>query len=368
MGKKIKILLLLMFVASLPALAIEKSAKIKRVWIEHDVTLNNKKAVKFHCDFDVNGMNGLTGYMSIWIKGPSGDWHKVNASNVSNKGIPYFKWNYKPGHDNATYSDLWYAPYIDKLNLLPGKNTYQAVICIHDNDGIVLAQANPIEFTGTGAVASNNSSYTPSQSPAQQNNNTEKEWREDLGYGGFVIVKQYANGTQFRTRYRLCPNCRGGGMCAACIGTGYCGICQGRGGIISAGYGNYYPCAMCMQTGLCQQCKGSRKCMCTTLGNYPGYVIGGTSTIYPDGSTVSNKADYNNSSSSSSSSSKSNSSSSRAGCTKCGGTGVNPTQSSGGGLQSWVAYYNTSGNKCPYCANYNSHFHEKCPRCNVPTR
>ena len=88
MGKKIKILLLLMFVASLPALAIEKSAKIKRVWIEHDVTLNNKKAVKFHCDFDVNGMNGLTGYMSIWIKGPSGDWHKVNASNVSNKGIP----------------------------------------------------------------------------------------------------------------------------------------------------------------------------------------------------------------------------------------------------------------------------------------
>ena len=145
MGKKIKILLLLMFVASLPALAIEKSAKIKRVWIEHDVTLNNKKAVKFHCDFDVNGMNGLTGYMSIWIKGPSGDWHKVNASNVSNKGIPYFKWNYKPGYDNATYSDLWYAPYIDKLNLLPGKNTYQAVICIHDNDGIVLAQANPIE-------------------------------------------------------------------------------------------------------------------------------------------------------------------------------------------------------------------------------
>lgn len=55
-------------------------------------------------------------------------------------------------------------------------------------------------------------------------------------------------------------------------------------------------------------------------------------------------------------------------CTYCGGSGVNPTQSSGGGRQSWVAYYNSSRLKCPYCGRFNAHYHERCFHCNVPSR
>ena len=53
-------------------------------------------------------------------------------------------------------------------------------------------------------------------------------------------------------------------------------------------------------------------------------------------------------------------------CSACGGTGVNKTPNSGGSLHNWVAYYNSSGTKCPYCNRVDQHFHDKCPRCNTP--
>lgn len=53
-------------------------------------------------------------------------------------------------------------------------------------------------------------------------------------------------------------------------------------------------------------------------------------------------------------------------CSSCGGTGVSPIPNSGGSLSTWVAHYNSRGNKCPYCGSYTSHFHDKCSSCNVP--
>lgn len=53
-------------------------------------------------------------------------------------------------------------------------------------------------------------------------------------------------------------------------------------------------------------------------------------------------------------------------CRICGGTGVSKTPNTGGSRTSWVAYYNSAGNKCPYCGGYTSHFHDKCAHCNVP--
>lgn len=55
------------------------------------------------------------------------------------------------------------------------------------------------------------------------------------------------------------------------------------------------------------------------------------------------------------------------GCRSCGGTGVSKTPNSGGSRTNWVAYYNTSGNKCPYCDGYSEHFHDRCSSCNVPS-
>lgn len=355
------LILSIVLLSSIITYAGDKTATIIKVWIEHGVTINNQDAMKVHCNFTVQGMKGLSGSMGIWVMNSSGDWHRVNGNATSSAGIKYFSWSFKPGYDDATYSDYWYAPYISQLNLSPGKNDYKVVVCIIDDNGKILAQSSPVGFSGTG----HQNSYNSSQQQANNSNSPVKEWREELP-GGFVLVKQYANGSQFRTRYRICPNCRGALSCPTCHGTGRCSICGGNGGIITPGYGNYLPCALCSATGVCSLCKGSGKCMCVSFG-YPGYVIGSSSTIMADGSVFSDHADYNNSSSSSSSSSSSRSSSTKKYCSTCGGTGVSPTPNSGGGLQSWIAYYNSSGTKCTYCGRYTAHYHNRCESCNAPS-
>lgn len=53
-------------------------------------------------------------------------------------------------------------------------------------------------------------------------------------------------------------------------------------------------------------------------------------------------------------------------CTSCDGTGISKTPNTGGGVASWVAYYNSEGTRCPYCSRYSRHFHNRCSSCNVP--
>lgn len=241
-------------------------------------------------------------------------------------------------------------------------------------------------------VTAGNSSATPRRSvqsrPAStaqaSSNYVVQTWREELGYGCFVIVEKWANGCVSRVRYRQCPNCRTSCICDGCSGTGRCGICKGQGGIITSGYGRYIPCGLCQSSGVCNLCKGSGRCMCTNPKNskYPGYVIGSTSLITPDGTTIRNSGGYNgrddkftitppggttttydDNSSSGSSSSRRRSSGS---CSKCGGTGFDSS-----GVQYAAAsahgvrppYHSKLGDRCPYCSSVADHYHVPCARC-----
>lgn len=60
------------------------------------------------------------------------------------------------------------------------------------------------------------------------------------------------------------------------------------------------------------------------------------------------------------SSSSSSSSYSTSNCPYCNGTGVTLSPSSGGNMSNMVAYYNSQGQKCPYCNSYTKHYHTKC--------
>lgn len=219
------------------------------------------------------------------------------------------------------------------------------------------------------AARNNNSTSTrsnlngSSSSASQAQPAGTKVWREELGYGGFVIVTQYPNNVITRVRYRQCPNCHGTTTCASCSGTRACCFCKGRGGIVTAGYGNYIPCTGCNRTGRCSMCNGTGKCFCTTQG-YPGYVIGGTSTITPDGNVNSDNVEYNTGSSSSSSSSSSRSSSSGSGvCPKCGGKGYTPQAYTYAAGSSMAPYHNTGGTTCYICSKATDHYHYRCTEC-----
>ena len=336
--------------------------------------------MKVHCEFEVEGMNGKTGSMLIWIKGPSGKWHNVNSQYKSNTGTPYFKWDYKPGYDDAYYDDYWYAPYVADLNILPGKNDYKVVVTITDEHQHNIAQSDEISFTGTGSSSNNNSKNNNNNNnqnqqrnapqPSVKQNQHTQSWREDLP-GGFVIVTKHPGGATQRLRYRSCPSCYGSAVCNNCYGRGICPLCNGQGGIISAGYGTYIPCGLCNSTGLCGICKGTKQCYCTQHDNpYPGYVIGGETWMDARGNVISKeKVNYNggvNDTYYGKEGGNSRRSSGKKTCPDCSGTrlfqgGHSPEYAQP--RSELVGYYNSQGSKCPHCGYYSQHWHSRCITC-----
>lgn len=193
------------------------------------------------------------------------------------------------------------------------------------------------------------SSNTPKSTPNTQNgNNVVRTYRENVNQYFYNEITEYANGCKLVATY---------GPCSLCGGTQLCGICHGKGGIVTAGYGNWIPCAACSQTGKCNFCR-----------NTGGYALSGSHLYDANGKEI-YVAPVGGGGSPSITSSPSNNRGKSNGsgvCSSCGGTGVSRTSNSGGSLSSWVAYYNSAGTDCPYCSRKDSHFHDKCSSCNVP--
>lgn len=344
-----------------------QSVVINKKWIEHDVTQNGVKGMKIHIDFNVRNMKGKRGKVIVYFEYPKGKGLKdTNGKYCTTDGDVCASETFTPSYDNSHYSDFDIFMPIDEIHMKKGKYTYYCDVRIQNSSTKKFLNGETyLSFTGTSGGNSASDNYANN---SNRNSNSGRRWREDAGYGMFYDCQEMAGGAVSKTLYGICTGCRGTSSCAGCYGTKICSICQGRGGIITSGYGNYIPCAACYQTGMCQICKGTGKCVCAN-SEFPGYTPGSNTLYGADGriiSTNSFRSGGGSSSGSSSSSRSRSSSSSRGSCSRCGGTGVDPTPGSGGGLSSWVAYHNSDGVRCPYCGRYNSHMHDKCSSCNVP--
>lgn len=357
---------LIVLILSLAAsVADAATGSIKYLRTDHNVMVNGVKSMRLHFKVNTHGMKGRSAKVILYFETPKG-------TGVPDRNGRYCTKNGKVSasdtgtatYENSVWEDFQVSIPNDEIHPLPGKHTYYIEAILFDGSKVLgRTYCSTFDMTGSAASSSDRQPSRPASQQRKSGSGSVKTWREDLGYGGFVIVKQYANGFMMRTRWRLCPNCHGSKSCASCYGTGRCAICQGQGGIISAGYGNYYPCASCGRTGRCSLCKGSGRCYCNN-GEYPGYVIGSTSTIAPDGSTTRNSVDYNDRGSSSGS--RSGSSSSKKTCPDCGGTrlwqrGTSPEYARPN--SQLVGHYNPSGTKCRYCGYYTEHWHSKCATC-----
>ena len=158
--------------------------------------------------------------------------------------------------------------------------------------------------------------------------------------------------------------------CIYCHGTLRCAACQYT-SMVQSGLSSVLICPMCGGTGMCLKCqgKGYTESWGYVDSNLQGYIADNQGHITTSADVQAAKSMKRSSSSSSSSSStRSSSSSSSSTCSTCHGSGVHPTPNSGGGLSSFIKYYNSEGTKCPYCANnYTAHFHDFCHSCSVPT-
>ena len=206
-------------------------------------------------------------------------------------------------------------------------------------------------------------STTTITATTQQQKNQPMKYREDLGDGMFAIVTKFSENNYMRALYTRCILCNGAVKCGNCYGYGRCKDCQGTGNMFF-NLGDYYPCSLCKGAGICPVCKGSGVCPCAS-DEYPGYMFCNFMSVTPEGVFSSAEPRSNSDSSS------------RYGCTKCGGTGIDPfpleddINFSSYNSRNLIGYYHTDRSKaCPYCKDgnrvYNYHYHIKCISCNNP--
>jgi hypothetical protein len=209
------------------------------------------------------------------------------------------------------------------------------------------ASSSSSSKSSSGSASRVSSSGSNNSNKAYSGDRITKQYRENNVWGGYTDYIWHENGTLETITVTQCLWCHGNKVC---------GICFGMGGQMVLG--NWYPCKSCLGTRVCQNCKGQGT---YTVHNFVDK--SGTGVSYDQNGNMASTGGGGGGSSSSSSKKSSSSSST---CSRCGGTGVNPTPNSGGSMSSWVAYYNTEGTKCPYCGRGTSHYHDRCSRCNVP--
>ena len=343
-----------------------QSVVINKKWLEYDVTQNGVKGMKIHVDFNVEDMKGKQGEVIVYFEYPKGTGLKdTNGSYCTEGGHVCVSEKFTPRYDNSHYSDFGIFMPLNEIHMKKGKLTYYCDIRFYDLSSRQFLNDNTyLSFVGTsqGENISNNNNANSNGSGY-----TGRRWREDAGWGMFYDCRELNGGAVSKTLYGRCIACRGSALCGSCYGNGICNICNGNGGIITSGYGNYLACTACYQTGKCNLCKGTGKCVCSNY-EFPGYTPGSNALYSADGTIISTTSyrSGGGSTSRSSSSSSSSSGSSRSSCSRCGGTGVDPSIRASGGLSAWIAYHNSQGTKCPYCGAYSSHGHDKCSSCNVP--
>lgn len=183
--------------------------------------------------------------------------------------------------------------------------------------------------------------------------------RENYSDGSYADITENSDGSVTTVFYRPCSMCHSSGSCS---------LCHGRGGYWSGfgNYQNYNICSSCGGDGKCKYCQGTKMSVFTST-YYPSTQSSVGQDLWSGRTYTSDyPSDENSSSSGYGRRNDSVSQKDAQPCTKCGGTGVDPMALSSHGSTTWIAYFHKSGSRCPYCGSVDSHWHDKCSRCNVP--
>lgn len=333
-----QIFALLISILTLTTSLSAQNVSVNKKWLEHDVVQKGVKGMKIHIDFNITGLKGKNGKVIVYFESPKGTGIKdTNGKYATEKGYVSASKKIAPKYNNTHYKLSIFMP-TDEIHMKKGKHKYYCRIRFYDSSrGKFIGGSYYLEFNGT----KRDESKTAKQKSQSNKSSNKTAIKNDSPFKE-TSVKNNPDGSTTITMEMRCPSCNGSVVCNICSGTGNGYIHIGR----------YMPCPACGATGQCSYCHGQG-------------VIRSTKTWQPGEAEAYLKARREVESQSSG---KRSSNTDMKICTKCGGTGVDPNQSSGGNMSSWVAHYNPSGTVCPYCRKTNEHWHTRCPRCNVPSR
>lgn len=338
------------------------SAKIDKIWIEHDVTSNGKKAIRVHLKLNIIGQKDKATRVCYWVESPKGTVHKVDDTSNGDYGTSHFVSKATPRYENSSWEDYKYVIYLDELKLKPGKHTYYVFATVNNSDGDCLKRSEYVSFTGTGSSSNSQRQANNSNSNSNRGSNgrtVARQWRVDNPMGGYTDYVTYSDGSGTAHTVQQCYFCHGSKICS---------VCYGRGGTYNSYTQIYYPCGSCLQKGTCKYCNGTgtQEFFTSTdaAGNAWGTSNGGTTPTYrPAGGGGSSSSSGSSSSGSSRSGSRS-SSSSRYGtydCPTCYGTTTCQTCHGSG----YTSGYTAGSYTCPNCYGNYTHNARDWGKCSV---
>ena len=156
MKKCIVSLFLLLMIGNM---AFAASATFKRLWLEHGAIYNGCTGMKVHASFDINGSRGKKCIAAIYFQSPRGTFvMDSNRQYCDLDGKVCASYDFTPGYDNTSFSDLWVFIPNDEIHMRPGTNTYYVAMYLYDQNVSCIAVSDFLSFSGTGsgAVSNNN--------------------------------------------------------------------------------------------------------------------------------------------------------------------------------------------------------------------
>lgn len=263
--RRILSIISLSILAGVTTIAAQTSARIDRIWLEHNVHNNGETGLNVHSTIYLTDVLNHKMEIIAYFDSPAGTGIcDTNGQYRAANGVVCTSTNVNNINANGYFDDLvQFIPY-SELHQEYDNPDMACHIFVHDYTvGRVLAQSEFISFSiTTGRQAP---SYQQPSAPAVSNSPSGQGWTETRQTGfGEEIWHHNPDGSAVVISHNKCAACHGNKVCPICFGTG------GR-----YANGMWYGCTYCAGlNGNCKACRGKGYTTLTTFVNQFGNAIG----------------------------------------------------------------------------------------------
>lgn len=116
------------------------------MWVDYDITENNKKGMRIHLKFSANNMKGIDALAAVYFQKKNGEKIEGNTGYRSKNGQLAIYKEIKPAYDEAVYKDLqFFIPY-SEINVGIGKFDLRMKADIIYPSGTLIKHLKEIDF------------------------------------------------------------------------------------------------------------------------------------------------------------------------------------------------------------------------------
>lgn len=250
--KRIYLFLLIVLFSVLPSVAASYSARIEKIWLEHNVMKDGVQNLVIHLTMEGQGLQNKNGVVVAYVDIPKGVGHRdTNGRYCTTDNKVSASANWSSPYDRPKWDDFKIYLPNNEIHPLSGKNTYYIrAFFWYGKEQLAISEFVSFDMTGSGSAVQQ-PKPTPQvnkQTTVQQNSNVERKYRRNVTSDSYEDCVEKNNSISV-SRYIRCHECRGSGIkrcplvhsyntfCIACNNTGSrnCASCN-KTGYIAVGH------------------------------------------------------------------------------------------------------------------------------------